>query len=58
MKVSYFVGHALFVCPSPRHELQIGDLHFAPARMTRLEGELGANSMHLHLTLAVMALGR
>ena len=44
MNVSYFVGQVLFVCPSHRHELQVGGLRFAPARMTGLEGELRANS--------------
>ena len=43
MNVSYFVGHVLFVCPSHRHELQVGGLCFAPARMTGHEGELRAN---------------
>ena len=32
------------MCPSHWHELQVGCLRFAPARMTRFEGELGANS--------------
>ena len=39
MNVSYFFRHVLFVFPSHQHEQR-----FAPARMTRLEGELGANS--------------
>ena len=38
------VRHVLFVYPSHRHELQVGGLRFAPAHMTELEGELGANS--------------
>ena len=44
MNISYFVRQVLFVCPSHWHELQVGCLRFAPARMTRFEGELGANS--------------
>ena len=43
MNVSYFVGHVLFVCPSHRHELQVGGLRFAPARMTGVEGEFACH---------------
>ena len=58
MNVSYFVLHVLFVCPSHRHELQVGGLLFAPAHMTGLEGELGANSNALAFDLDCNGFGQ